>query len=309
MSTSNLILGIDGGGTSTRAVLAELPSGAVLGEGVAGPGNIKAVGFDRAMEAIAEACQAAFSVAQMTPQTVEFACLALAGAGRTEDHPPIKSWIQTSGMSKFVTIVPDALAVLAAGSQDIVGVSLISGTGSMAFARNHQNKSARAGGWGYLFGDEGSGYAVALAALRSVAQSADGRGPPTELLPCILRELKLDRAEQIPMLLYSEEWDRRRLAGLARTVDECAAFDPTAQRLIEGAARELASAVAAVTKKLNWSEKPTVHGAGGFILGSTHLQTALKNELSKLELEFHLVAKPVMGSINIAQRWARGETW
>ena len=93
-------------------------------------------------------------------------------------------------MARSVRIVHDAVPILAAGSPEGWGVALISGTGSLAFGRDRQGRSCRAGGWGFLFGDEGSGYAIALAGLRAAAQAADGRAPATRLLEGFLERFQ-----------------------------------------------------------------------------------------------------------------------
>ena len=80
-----------------------------------------------------------------------------------------------------VLVVNDALVALEAGAPDEPGVVVIAGTGSIAYGRNERNQAARAGGWGYMLGDEGSGYWIGRAALRAVLREADRRGPATQL--------------------------------------------------------------------------------------------------------------------------------
>src|SRR5215207_10086982 len=112
-SERGLVLGIDGGATSTRAVLAER-QGAVLGRGEAGPGNPKSAGFDSALEEVRRAIEAAFTASKMEITTADAICLALAGAGRPEDRPPIEDWVKRNQVARRVGVVPDAVAVLAA---------------------------------------------------------------------------------------------------------------------------------------------------------------------------------------------------
>src|SRR3954469_4760959 len=124
-----LILGIDGGGTSTRAVLADR-NGVVLGRGEAGPGNPKSNGLELALEEVRRAIEGSFAAAHLTIQPVDAICLALAGAGTPDDRGPIQDWVHREKIATRSTVVPDALAVLGGGSPNVVGISLIAGTGS-----------------------------------------------------------------------------------------------------------------------------------------------------------------------------------
>src|SRR5581483_5378036 len=124
------------------------------------------------------------------------------------------------------------------------GVALVAGTGSMAFARAPDGRTARAGGWGYLLGDEGSGYALALAALRAVVRDADGRGPATRLTSRLLAHFGAVLAQDLVRLVYGGGVDRAALAAVAPYVLEAAAAgDEVAAEIMAGQAEELADLV------------------------------------------------------------------
>jgi len=161
MRSKRLILGIDGGGTKTVAWLAacrESDEPVVLGRGTAGPSNPQAVEPPVAFENLGRAIDEAFDDAELEPGTVDAAVLAVAGSGRAEQQRAIEQWAEHRALARRVRVVHDALPVLAAGSPEGWGVALIAGTGSLAYGclcdgRSSEGHSARAGGWGYLFGD------------------------------------------------------------------------------------------------------------------------------------------------------------
>ena len=158
------MLGIDGGGSKTAAWLAFGPT-QIVGRGRTGPGNPRAVGFDQALMNIDAAVEAAFQEAALARVPAESACLAVAGTGREADRARVLDWARQRSLAKRVEVVHDAEPLLAAGTPEGWGIALISGTGSLAYGRSASGATARTGGWGYLIGDEGSGYALAIAGL------------------------------------------------------------------------------------------------------------------------------------------------
>ncbi|MBN1589615.1 MAG: N-acetylglucosamine kinase, partial [Pirellulales bacterium] len=226
MQSSDLVLGIDGGGTKTSAWLArrgtsEEPT--VVGRGAAGATNPQTVGFDVAIENLNRAVDAAFDDAQHEQATVVAAVLALAGSDREENRRIFRRWADERHLAHRFRIVNDALPLLATASPECWGVALIAGTGSFCFAQDRDGQSTRVGGWGYLFGDEGSGYAVALAGLRAVAQAADGRGTDTKLVRAFLKRLNIDTPEGLILSVYPMAADRATIASLADVVTRAAA--------------------------------------------------------------------------------------
>ena len=172
MQSDELVLGIDGGATKTVAWLALRSGGgepSVVGRGAAGPANPQAIGFDEALGNLDQAIAAAFDDAGVKPGPLASAVLALAGWDREQNRQVLRRWAEKRCLASRLRMVHDALPVLVAGSPEGWGVALISGTGSFAFGQSRDGRSTRAGGWGYLFGDEGSGYAIALAGLRAAA--------------------------------------------------------------------------------------------------------------------------------------------
>ena len=154
-SHAGLVIGVDAGGTKTTAWLGEIDRGSrnhPLGQGHAGPGNPRAVGFDTVTRELAAAVERAFADAELPVGQVAALCLCVAGAGRPEEQQQLKAWSVSQNVADRVTVTNDAEPILAAASPDNAGIALISGTGSLAWGRTASGQIARVGGWGVSVG-------------------------------------------------------------------------------------------------------------------------------------------------------------
>ncbi len=303
-----LLLAVDGGGTKTMACLAERSrdAPAVLARGVAGPSNPQAVGWRTACENLQCAIDRAFHAAGLHPGEVPVACLAIAGAGRPEDQQRLEQWAGRTRLARQVIVTHDALAVLAAASPSGIGVALISGTGSIAFGRNREGDTARAGGWGHLFGDEGSGWFIAREALRAVAQAFDGRGPGTALTDAMLRALDAGTPQQLVQAVYQRQPDRVALARLSPIVEEAAAGgDAVAGEILFSAACHLADMYRAIIARLPLAADDRILAlAGGTLVHGRLLREALLRQIQGTEHQparLAIVDEPVLGALALAR--------
>ena len=302
----DLVLGIDGGGTRTVAMLARSrPNGTwhILGRGEAGPSNRQAVGTATALSALDAATEAAFAAAGKPRMPVRVACLGLAGAGRKNDQEVVREWAARAKLGATVDVIEDAALLLAAGTPEGWGVAVVAGTGSMAFARASDGRTARAGGWGPLLGDEGSGYAIALAGLRAAARAADGRAPATPLTDRLLAACGLTRAEELIGVVY-RGGDRATLAALAPVVLEAAeAGDRVAAEIVTTAATELSAAAAAAARQLGLSAAFPVALAGGLLASSLAYRERFLRALTDRGLTADpvtIVTEPAEGAVRLA---------
>ena len=309
---SDLVIGVDGGGTKTVAWLAHAAdAGRVLGRGSAGPGNPRAAGFEVAQANIDAAISAAFADAKLPRRTVIAACFGLAGAGRPEEQERIAAWGRRQLIADRIRVCGDAEPILACASPDNVGIVLIAGTGSLAWGRNAAGETARCGGWGYLLGDEGSGYAIALAGLRAAARATDGRGPPTDLLSAFLQTLHVNAPEQLIAKVYSVEMTREQLAGLADVVFDCRSTDEEAERIIAIAANELAALAATVAGRLRLPPREYLLVLCGGVFRhqpsyANEVALALRNQ-QVWHGSFVFADEPVHGAVALAARLAASE--
>lgn len=247
MRVADLYAGVDGGGTSTTAVVVDA-AGQERGRGSAGPSNYAAVGRERAVAQIGAALRAATDAAG-GGLPVAAAWVGLAGVGRAGDADALLPRLRA--FAPDVRLTNDAELALGAlpGAR---GVALIAGTGSLAFGRDASGATARAGGWGHLIGDEGSGYDLGRAALQAAMRAHDGRGPATVLLPAVLASWQLDNPAEIVARVYPAP-DKAVIAGLATLVFASAAGgDAVARELLRVAATELARAALAAGAALDF---------------------------------------------------------
>jgi N-acetylglucosamine kinase-like BadF-type ATPase len=303
------LLGVDGGGTATVAWLAA-PGGHVLGRGTAGPSNAKAVGPEAARGAIESAIKAAFDAAGLNPAPVDLVCFGLAGFDRPDDRKLLTGWADQARWGHRLVMVNDGDLVVAAGTPEGWGVGVIAGTGSIAVGRAPDGRTARAGGWGHLIGDEGSAYGVVLDALRLVARRWDGREPspagrdPLSERMCSL--LGVTCPAQIVTTIYAPGFDRARIASLAPEVlAACALAPEIGERLLVPAGAELAQIVGAVARTLGWSSGPLpLAVAGGFLLSATVVRHGMIDNLSRqgYQVDVALVTEPVRGAIILAEQ-------
>ncbi len=302
---TDILLGIDGGGTKTTALLADR-EGRVLGRSVSGPSNYNAVGFEAACTAIETAIAGA---RQCQPGELAALCLGLAGAGRQEDREKFLAWAVGHFPKTKILVVSDAEILLAAGSLSGAALALICGTGSIVYGRTASGELFRAGGWGYLFGDEGSGFAIGVAALKAVMRAYDGRGEATLLTDLVLGRRRLDNPQGLIHNIYGAESPRGEIADLADLVEHAAGQkDSTALTILETAAQELAEILQAVYRKLGNTPIPLAI-SGGVILNDPLFAANFRQACQRLGLEFTTVnpiPEPAEGAVRLARALVSG---
>lgn len=298
-----LLLGVDGGGTRTRVQLVDA-NGALLGEGEAGTANHHALGMPAAQAELLKAIANAFERAGIPAQRVSTACLGLAGTDRADERAAWTAWAEKQ-VAECVMVVNDGALVLAAGTPENWGVALVAGTGSVVLGKTRQGKTARAGGWGYLIGDEGSSYELAREALRAAAQAADGRGPATALLPAILEYWQARDPSELIAHVYRPGAAPAELAVLAPLVTRCAGEgDAVARRLVEQAGQALAMTVRAVCVALDFQEEVPLALTGGLVLSAAAVREALLRALGQTQYRMNPVTPvdaPVRGAVRLAR--------
>jgi N-acetylglucosamine kinase-like BadF-type ATPase len=320
MSSLQLILGVDGGGSKTTAWLAECVNASaveagirVVGQGNAGPGNPHAVGFEAAMYSIRAATANAFRAFGRKEETVAAACIGIAGGGNSEVQKRVRELLQgQTQMAELVQVTTDPHLVVAAANgslptsqlDSMKGIALISGTGSIAWGRAEDGREARSGGWGYLLGDEGSGYWIGRAGLQAACRAADGRGPSTLLLEAFRERFQLGQPLDLIGKVYQPSFGRREIAELAPLVLELSSEDPSAGEILEEAANDLSTMVVAVARLLDCSlSQLPLAMAGGLLTNHAMLRDRVDQGLQKLGLMSSssvLIPQPVVGALHLA---------
>lgn len=304
MNLNRYLMGVDGGGSKTTAMLAD-EQGRVVGRGAAGASNFQVIGHQAAQAAIQAAMAAAWRDASLAPQPLSGICLGLAGVDRPGERDLFQQWTVQIQPQVQVVIANDAELVLAAGTPEGWGLALICGTGSIVYGRSLAGQLARADGWGHLLGDEGSGYAIGLAALRAVMRAYDGRGPASALSKAILGQWELATATDLVARVYRELQGKQEIAALAATVESVAAQDDAAARQILAAAgSELALAAQAVVKRLELAGPVPCALAGGVIVEGRLVRQEFTASAAGLGLTLApitLVPDPALGAVKLAR--------
>ena len=267
------MMGIDGGGSTVRVVITT-PKLDVRAEYIGPTVNPNVVGRDKATHGIQEAMQAAIRQAELAPEEIAGVSIGVAGAADRYDWSG--PWLTQTVISivSQAVIVPSSdyeIALVGAHGQRL-GILLLAGTGSLAYGVNAGGESALVGGWGYLMGDEGSGYWLGAQALRAVVRMADGRGRSTSLYDAMMRELNLRQPLALIAWLYDKNANRvRDVAQLAPLVLECAEQgDSVARALIVAGARDLALSVRAVAQRLDLRPQQVAF-SGGLLINANPL--------------------------------------
>jgi len=245
----DLFLGVDGGQSSTIAVIGD-ETGRVAGWGAGGPCNhvTGPEGREKFVHALTESVGAACARAGVSLAAVEFraACFGLSG-GAEDKRALIAELVRT----RDVVLEIDAVVALAGATGGEPGIITIAGTGSIAFGRNAAGKTARAGGWGYVFGDEGGGFDLARQGLRAALRYEEGWGPKTMLHALYLEAAGAKSANEVLHKFYSTDFSRPRIASFGRFVGKAALeADAVANGILLKAAAQLAALASAVRRQL-----------------------------------------------------------
>ncbi|KAK1325606.1 hypothetical protein QJS10_CPA01g00561 [Acorus calamus] len=261
---SDVILGLDGGTTSTVCICMAMPAASrdgvpdplpVLARAVAGCSNHNSVGEIAARETLEQVMADALSKSGSNRAAVGAVCLAVSGVNHPTDQQRILDWLKDMFPSHVKLFVQnDAVAALASGTLGrLHGCVLIAGTGTIAYGFTEDGREARAAGAGPVLGDWGSGYGIASQALTAVVRAHDGRGPQTMLTHSILRRLSLPSPDELIGWTYADpSWAR--IAALVPVVVSCAeAGDQVANKILQDSVKELAASVKAVVQKLSLS--------------------------------------------------------
>jgi N-acetylglucosamine kinase-like BadF-type ATPase len=245
-AVNGLLIGVDGGATKTIAAAFDLDTG-VVAAAETGPSNPEAVGFDAAAASINEAISEVLG----SGQPVAAGVLGVAGIDTDDERKRLLSGV--TALSAPVTLaVNDVVAAWAAGSLASPGIAAISGTGSNTFGVNSRGAAWRCGGWGHIVGDEGSGYLIAVNAIRAVLAYRDGRNDWTELIPRLLDFYRLRQIEDIKPIIY-RDFDKARIASFAEQVAEAAdEGDDMATGIFLEAAADLARQISTVYHALDF---------------------------------------------------------
>jgi N-acetylglucosamine kinase-like BadF-type ATPase len=282
MADEPLLLAVDGGQTSTLALVATT-DGTIIGSGRGGPSNhINEPGWRARLETALHDClDSAIESAGATWADIGFVCMGISGAtGITFD---VAREIVPAACP--LEVHKDIITALAGASRLAAsGVIVIAGTGGVAYGKLADGRNALSDGWGYIMGDEGGAYSIGIAALRAAARAHDQRGVDTVLLPLILQRFAKPILREVRIAIHAGEIERPQIAALAAMVTGAAQDgDAVSAQILADAGRGLALGALGVLRQLEQVERGMaiyytggVFRAGDFVLQT--LESTLKAE-------------------------------
>jgi N-acetylglucosamine kinase-like BadF-type ATPase len=303
------IIGVDGGQTSTRALIARLD------RTVVGQGTGRALvhfnaegGVDRNRASIQTAILGACRDARVSERDVCSVALGLTGVQPGAPAVPIvEKIVREVASPQSVVVVPDYVTNLAGAGGGQPGIVIIAGGGSVAYGVTADGREALAGGHGYLLGDEGSGFDIGRHAVMAAIRASEGRAGRTTLEALVMQHFQVSDMRQLFHVIYDAAFSRERLAQLTPMVVRAAdGGDPAAARIMRRAAHELACTCLAVIRKLhNPGDRPNIYLSGGVWSSGDVIRKPFRRYLARCwsSLDVRLpLEPPVVGALILAGR-------
>lgn len=279
---------VDGGGTKTDCRILEIRSGeaTVIGFGKATGSNPAAIGVEPAAAAVRSAVDEALQSAGIdSASQIDRAALAIAGTLDNALRGRFEQVLGETPLARECRVFPDVLPIILSAAAEGPAAAVIAGTGSVAIVRSAEGKYALAGGWGYLLGDEGSGYAIGRDAVRATLDQLETGRPLSLLARMILGDLKATTIADVKRLVYQSEQPRRSIAGLAPLVFAAYQQDLIAEQIVRSAAKQLVAVLRRAFLRFDLpGEDAPIAAAGGVFSAGTHVRDSFEQALESARL-------------------------
>lgn len=299
-ASARYVMGIDGGATKTLAAVLDLETKALhLAHG--GPSNEDAVGSESAVDALLGVAEQALERAGIARGDLAAAVLAVAGT----DTDAIARQVRAARGDEWI-VVNDVVGAWATATGTQPGIGAISGTGSNVFGVGRDGQPWRAGGWGHLLGDEGSGYWLGIQSIKAALRHREASGPETALGEAIVEFFSAPSVEALAARVYAKPMTKGEIAAFATETGKLAAQgDAVARELYARGARELAEQIAAVISQTGLTgDFPVGLIGSAFKAGAVFVEplTAAVHELAPEARVAVVEMAPVGGSLLLAAR-------
>ena len=284
-------VGIDGGGTRTIAVVTD-EHGKELARVEGEAGRVNVLEPEAGAHTLADVATHALAEARITNLPAVLCC-ALAGAGREAERVTLERALSALRVAEQSHVTTDFEAAMQDAFGSGPGILVIAGTGSSAWGRGADGRCVRAGGWGHILGDEGSGYALGRVALMLAMREFDGRGEHAGFMPAVLARTGV--ATEEGLVRWAAAAGKGDVAALAPIVFDAAQRGSlSAQDAVEDAAAEIAMHVAALYDRLGpWDTPPAVALAGGLIAPGRPLREPVLREVEALTIPVAIVEERI----------------
>jgi N-acetylglucosamine kinase-like BadF-type ATPase len=296
-----IAVGVDAGATSTVAALSR--EGVFVRDAVGPGGNATIVGVDDAADAMLQAIRRAAQ--GLLPDAIY---IGAAGAGRSRIADPLAMLVCAAYPRAVVRVGDDTAIALRGAIPQGPGVVVIAGTGSVAYAENGERR-ARVGGYGYLVGDEGSGYAIGMAAVRAYTRVLDGRAPRDEVTDHVVRTLAATDRATLLAALYDGRVAPSTPAALAPGIIALAdGGDRAATKIVQQAALDIAELVRGAARAVGLLDaNPVIALAGGLLQENSVLTFLIETRINGDIAGATIVRRgdaPVRGALRLAESLA-----
>jgi len=305
------ILGVDGGGTKTMIAVADL-NGEIIIEKSIGSINFKSIGVDGAAKNFVQGIKSVIKELESDGSTPYFksSYFGLAGLNTSYDKVVCVKIVLNESINSYLNLQKavlcnDTVIGLAAGSMNKNKVIIICGTGSNCYGINEEEDEAKANGWDYILGDEGSGISMGIKTLRAIMQAYDGRGDETLLTKKVYEFLNINSVDELNKWTYDDIFSKDRFASLSLPLCETAEMgDKVAIKILKEEAEEVIRNVTAVVKRLHLEDREfDLVFVGNNFKCIKYFQKIilkkLKDSFPKVNF-IPLTSKPVIGAIRLA---------
>lgn len=281
---SMYIVGIDGGGSKTTGVISDRHGQVISQYSVKGT-NLNSSSRSSVAAELEKLITRLGEKANISLNKISTVFAGMAGAGNPDNQLILKELITTLLPSHVSVIVDtDALIALYSGTLGKPGIVHIAGTGSISYGLNHHGKRARVGGWGYLIGDHGSGFAIGKAALAHVFSAYDGLEEPTTLTEAMITFFEVETVPDLIPIIYQSTNSRETIASICKKViNEAVNGDLVAQSILKNSAEDMANSISGLAKKLFQPDDDILIVLAGSLFKSPKwFLPAIKNDHSEI---------------------------
>lgn len=296
-------LGIDSGGTKTKFTLID-EEGKVICHALSETTNYLQVGFERVAKNLREGVSDILESASIRKEDIAFTFIGLASYGEIQsDFNKIHETVEVGLSGLRYSIGNDNVCGWGGSLAGKPGINIVSGTGSIAYARNEDNEESRSGGWGYFCGgDEGSAYWIGCKLVNAFTRQCDDRLPKTKLYDYMMSNYHLqDNFEILDLIIHKWGNDRGKIAQLSKVAYELAKLnDPIAIQIFVDAAKELSEIILAAYKQLDWKKEVYVSYSGGVFLSKEYVLEPLKKYLPSNMILVEPLFSPSVGGAIVA---------
>ncbi len=285
------VVGIDIGGTASKGVLLSA-SGRVVDSVVTVGLNYQLVGEEFVVATVAYMLE----FLTRSGQEIQGVGVGVAGCGREEEQRALEQRIREMGTFEVV-VSSDIETAAYAALLGRPGVVVVGGTGMVAYGKDPRGQTVRKGGYGFLLGDEGSGFWLGLMGLHAAIRDAEGRGQGTVLTEMILEHVGRDSYLEAIPYFYADP--QKRIADLAPVVlDAALKQDPVADDIVRRGTEEIAQLTLSVVRALDFGPKVPVKLSGGIFQNQYYFHRTrqeIQEKLPEARVE-HSVATPANGA-------------